>query len=409
VTAVALLGTLDTKGDEYQFVQAQLNRLGIGTILIDTGILDDPSIKPDISADTVAAAADADLNQLRQNGNRGAAVSAMTTGATSILSDLLTDGRIDGIIGLGGTGGTTLVAAVMRTLPVGFPKLIVSTVASGDTGPYVGTSDITLMYSIVDIAGLNTISRRILANAAHAIAGMASHASAVNQGDKPVIGATMFGVTTPAITTARTELENLGYEVLVFHATGAGGAAMEGLIEAGAINGVLDLTTTELADELVGGVFSAGPNRLTVAARNGIPQVVSVGALDMVNFGPPETIPEKFADRTFHIHNATVTLMRTTAEENRELGRRIAERLGAGTGPTAVHIPRGGVSAIDIPGQPFHDVSADETLFDAITANLPEHVELVVGDEDINHPEFARRAARHLHHLITEGITNEPS
>ncbi len=285
----------------------------------------------------------------------------------------------------------------MRQLPVGVPKLMVSTVASGDTRPYVGAVDVTMMYSVVDIAGINHISARILSNAAGAIAGMAKAEVPDVGEERPLVGATMFGVTTPAVDAARDRLEELGYEVLVFHATGTGGQSMEALMQGGFITAALDLTTTELADDLVGGVLSAGPDRLEAAGEIGIPQVVSLGALDMVNFGPRESVPERFEGRNLYVHNPTITLMRTTPDECAELGRRIARKLNAARGPLTLFVPLKGVSLIDTEGQPFHDPEADEALFEALRENLNENVEVRELDTDINDPEFARAMAERLH------------
>jgi uncharacterized protein (UPF0261 family) len=283
------------------------------------------------------------------------------------------------------------------------PKLIVSTVASGDTRPYVGAVDITMMYSVVDISGINRISARILTNAAGAIAGMARATPPASEGDRPLVGATMFGVTTPCITRARERLEELGYEVLVFHATGTGGQSFEALATGGFLAGALDATTTELADDLVGGVLSAGPDRLEAAGRAGLAQVVSVGALDMVNFGPQDTVPERFAGRTLYVHNPTVTLMRTTPQENAELGRRIARKLRDAKGPTVLFVPLGGVSAIDVEGQPFHDPDADRALFEALREGLDgADVEVRELETDVNDPAFATAMADRLHALIQE-------
>jgi len=308
---------------------------------------------------------------------------------------------LDGAAALGGSGNSSIAAAAMRGLPVGVPKLIVSTVASGDTRPYVGAVDVTMMYSVVDIAGINQISARILANAAGAIAGMAG-ASVPPRGDeRPLIGATMFGVTTPAVTCARERLEELGYEVLVFHATGTGGQSFEALATGGYLVGALDITTTELADDLVGGVLSAGPDRLEAVGRAAIPQVVSLGALDMVNFGPRETVPERFAERNLYVHNPTITLMRTTRDEMAELGRRIARKLNGAAGPTVLFVPLRGVSAIDVDGQPFRDAEADEALFEALREGVDrDRVELREVDADVNDPAFATAMADRLHELI---------
>jgi uncharacterized protein (UPF0261 family) len=286
----------------------------------------------------------------------------------------------------------------MRALPVGVPKLMVSTLASGDTRPYVGAVDVTMMYSVVDIAGINSVSARILSNAAGAIAGMV-RAPAPPMDHRPLVGASMFGVTTPGVTRARERLEELGYEVLVFHATGTGGQSMENLVSGGFLAGVLDLTTTELADELVGGVLSAGPDRLEAAGAAGVPQVVSLGALDMVNFGPRATVPERFAGRNLYVHNPTVTLMRTTPEECRELGRQVGRKLSAATGPTALFVPRRGVSMIAVEGQPFHDPAADESLLSGLQETAAG-VEVHELDLDVNDERFAVAMADRLHEMI---------
>jgi uncharacterized protein (UPF0261 family) len=290
----------------------------------------------------------------------------------------------------------------MRDLPVGFPKLIVSTLAAGDISPYVGVKDITMMPSIVDISGINRLSSEIMANAAGAVAGMVRAKRPAPTDAKPLVAATMFGVTTPCVTAARKVLESAGYEVLVFHATGTGGRTMEELVRAGFIEGVLDITTTELADELVGGVLTAGPDRLTAAGEKGIPQVVSSGALDMVNFGTPESVPARFAQRLFYHHNPQVTLMRTTADENAELGRILARKLNAARGPTTFILPKGGVSAIDVPGKPFHDPEADAAFIRELKANLAPRITLIERDTDINDEAFAAEAANLLIAMLRE-------
>lgn len=400
---VVLLGTLDTKGTEYEYVRDHLTAQGVQVILVDAGVLGEPLVQPDISRDEVAGAAGATVADLAASGDRGAAISVMARGASEVVARLHGEGRLDGILGLGGSGGSTLISQAMRRLPVGVPKLLVSTVAAGDTRPYVGDSDLTMMYSVVDISGINRLSERILANAAGAIAGMARVAAGwvATDAAKPLVGATMFGVTTPAVTTARERLEELGYEVLVFHATGTGGDSMESLIEGGFITAVLDLTTTELADELVGGVFAAGPRRLEAAGAAGVPQVVSLGALDMVNFGPIETVPPRFGDRKLFKHNETVTLMRTTPEENAELGRRIARKLNAARGSVTLFVPLRGVSLIATEGGAFHDEEADAALFDALRRHLDPAVDVRYLDTDINDPAFARAMADQLHAQVT--------
>jgi uncharacterized protein (UPF0261 family) len=368
---------------------------GVDVVLVDVGVFE-PQVEPDIGREQVAP----DVADLAAKGDRGAAVAAMARGAAALATRLHAEGRLDGIVGIGGSGNSSIATAAMRALPVGVPKLMVSTLASGDTRPYVGAVDVTMTYSVVDISGLNSISARILANAAGAIAGMAK-ASVPPLEKKPLIGATMFGVTTPAVTRARERLEELGYEVLVFHATGTGGQSMEALVRGGYLAGVLDLTTTELADELVGGVLSAGPDRLEAAGAAGVPQVVSVGALDMVNFGPRETVPERFEGRNLYVHNPTVTLMRTTADENRELGRRIGSKLAAAQGPTVLFVPLRGVSLIDVEGQPFWDPEADAALFDGLGETL-DGVETHELDLDVNDERFAVAMADRLHELIRE-------
>jgi uncharacterized protein (UPF0261 family) len=398
---VVLVGTLDTKGHELEYMRDRVREAGAEVVLVDVGVLGEPQVTADVSREEVAEAAGADHGALVAEADRGHAVEVMGRGAGAVLGRLFEEGRLQGAAAVGGSGNSSIAAAAIRDLPVGVPKLIVSTLASGDTRPYVGAKDVTMMYSVVDIAGINQISARILANAAGAIAGMAKASAPAAREARPLVGATMFGVTTPAVTRARERLEELGYEVLVFHATGTGGQSMEALVDGGFLAGVLDLTTTELADELVGGVLSAGPDRLEAAGAAGVPQVVSLGALDMVNFGPKDTVPERFAERNLYVHNPTVTLMRTTAEENAELGRRIAEKLNRAGSPTVLFVPLGGVSAIDVDGQPFHDPQADAALFDALREHLDrDRVEVREIDAQVNDPAFATAMADRLHELI---------
>jgi uncharacterized protein (UPF0261 family) len=396
MATVVLLGTLDTKGEEYDFLRRKVREEGANVLLVDTGVLGAPLAEPDISRQEVADAAGANAHELAEFGDRGAAVEAMARGAAEIVKELYGQGRLDAVLALGGSGGTAIATQAMRELPVGVPKLVVSTMASGDTRPYVGAVDITLMYSVVDIAGLNPISERILGNAAAAAAGMAKSQGPQAEAEKPLVGATMFGVTTPSVTEARKRLEDLGYEVLVFHATGTGGQAMEALMRSGFITASLDITTTELADELVGGVLSAGPERLEAAGELGIPQVVSLGALDMVNFGPFETVPAEFRDRLLYKHNPTVTLMRTTPEECATLGRLIAEKLNRARGPVTVFVPLKGVSLIATEGQVFYEPVADEALFGALREHLDPEIDLRELDLDINDPAFAQAMADRL-------------
>ena len=392
---VLLIATLDTKADEMAYVRDLITRRGHAVIVLDPGVLRDPPFPPEISAEAVAEAGGAPLAELRARNDRGVALDVMARGAAKLAAQLHAEGRVQGVLGLGGSCGTAIASAAMRALPFGLPKVMVSTVASGQVGSYVGVKDLTMMYSVVDIAGLNRISRQILANAAGAVTGMLGPAIPVGE-DRPLVAATMFGVTTACVDRLRGAVETAGYEVLVFHATGSGGRAMEELIKAGFIAGVADVTTTEWADELVGGTLAAGPERLDAAAKAGIPQVVSVGALDMVNFGPRETVPEKFADRKLYVHNPNVTLMRTTPDECRQLGEIIARKLNAATGPTTLFVPLKGVSALDTPGKQFHDPEADAALFDALRRNVGPAVTLVELDLHINDPGFADAMAGRL-------------
>jgi uncharacterized protein (UPF0261 family) len=400
---VLLLGTFDTKGEEYGYVRALLLERDCRVLTMDLGILGlAPAPFPiDIDASQVARAGGTALEDLRSRRDRGVAVEVMQRGARSLVGELYRAGRFTGVMGMGGGGGTSMIAAAMRELPVGVPKLLVSTMASGNTAPYVDVKDLTLMYSVVDIAGLNPLSRRILANAAGAMAGMVqSRERSLAAGSRPLIAATMFGVTTPCVTRARGKLEDAGYEVIVFHATGSGGRAMEGLIEDGYFAGALDITTTEWCDEVVGGVLTAGPDRLGAAARRGIPQVVSVGALDMVNFGAEDTVPARFRDRSLYRHNPSVTLMRTTPAECGEIGKRIGEQLSRATGPVTVLLPLKGVSMLDAEGQPFRDAAADRALFDSLRRHAGANVSIRELDLHINDDEFADALAEAMLDLL---------
>ncbi len=405
MAVVALVGTLDTKPAEYTWLAERLSAHGVTPLLVDVGGFSTSELA-DVTADEVIAAAGGDAAALRERRDRGEMMQTMSRGAAVVVRDLAAQGRIHGLLAVGGSGGSSVAAGAMQALPVGFPKLLVSTMASGDVKPYVGEVDATIMYSVVDVAGINSVSAQVLGNAAAAAAGMAQayearHAAPVTD-HKPLVGMTMFGVTTPAADEARAALTDLGYEVLVFHATGAGGRAMEKLVESGLLAGVCDLTTTELADDLVGGVLSAGPGRLEVAGRTGTPQVVSLGALDMVNFGPRDTVPARFADRTLYVHNPTVTLMRTTPDEMAELGRRIAAKLAAATGPTELFVPLRGVSAIDVDGAPFRDAEADARLFDELRRGLAGSAVVVHElDQAVNDAGFGAAMAQALHRMVT--------
>lgn len=399
---VVLIGTLDTKGIELGFVREILRQNGIETFLVDVGSNGFPVVQPDLERSAVFAAAGTTLDEIGRRGDRGYAVEKAAEG----VAVLVRQWPCDGLFALGGSAGTSIGTSAMRAAPFGMPKVMVSTLASGQTRPYLQGSDIVLFPSVADLEGLNRITRTVLTNAAHAMIGMVRGGTAQPESidtNRPVIAATMFGVTTPCVHHARGILEAAGCEVLVFHATGVGGRAMEGLIQDGVIDAVLDLTTTEIADELVGGILSAGPDRLEAAGRAAIPQVVSLGALDMVNFGPRETVPERFSARRFHIHNPSVTLMRTTPEECTRIGRRIAETLNRSRGPVELLIPLKGVSALDAPGRPFEDTAADQALVSAIEETLDpalSHVRLVKTPFHLNDPEFAEQAARAVLDLL---------
>lgn len=392
---IAVLGTFDTKGPEHAFVAENIRARGHTPLLINVGCLGAPTVKPDVTTDDVAARGDEDWRAILARKDRGESVSLMGRGAAAILAELAAAGKIHGVISLGGGGGTAIATAGMRALPVGFPKLMVSTLASGQTAHYVGTTDITMMPAIVDVAGINRVSRTVFANAAGAICGMvdARQASPSATADRPLIVASMFGNTTGCVTEAKRILEEAGFEVLVFAATGNGGRAMESLIGSGLVAGVLDITTTEWADELVGGVLTAGPERLDATARAKIPAIVTPGCLDMVNFGEPSTVPAKFSGRNFYQHNAQVTLMRTTPAECAELGRILAEKLNRYPAPVTFLIPSRAISVISAAGKPFHDPAADEALFSAVKAGLRPDIPVVELDVEINDPAFARACA----------------
>jgi len=407
--AILLIGTLDTKGTEFTFVRDQIRSAGLDTIVVDAGVLQPPTFDPDITRAQVYAAAGSSIERIRSASDRGQAIEVAARGTAKVASDLYAAGKVSGVLGLGGSAGTTIGTSAMRALPFGVPKLMVSTLASGQVQPFVGVRDIMMLNSVVDISGLNRISKVVLTNAAQAMIGMVMGQRpgirSSESSSKPLIAATMFGVTTTCVEAARKVLEQTDYEVLVFHATGTGGRTMESFIADGLIAGVLDVTTTELADELVGGVLTAGRDRLTAAALRGTPQVISVGALDMVNFGPRDTVPAKFKDRRFYQHNPNVTLMRTTPEENDRLGKEIAEKASAAKGPTAVLIPIRGVSAIDREGGPFWWPEADAALFSSIKQWVSPDVDVRELDLHINDPEFSAELASTLLQLIAKSAS----
>ncbi len=392
---IVLVGALDTKGSDYAFVKAEIERRGHRALVVDTSVTGEPGFEADVSAAEVAEAGGSSLDELRAKADRGLAMEVMTRGVAAIARRLYDEGRLDGILALGGSAGAAMGTSAMRALPIGVPKVMVTTVASGDTKPYVGTRDVVMFPSVVDVAGVNRISARLYANAVGAIVGMVE-TEAPSVAVKPLLATTMFGNTTPAVERAKAIFEEHGYEVLVFHATGTGGRTMEDLIADGFFEGVADITTTEWADELVGGVLTAGPTRLEAAAKAGLPQVIVPGCLDMVNFWAPETVPDKFRDRRFYRWNPNVTLMRTTPEENAELGRILAEKANASTGPVAFYLPLKGVSMLDAPGKEFWWPEADEALFAAIKRHVRPDIPVHELDLNINDPAFAEAVAAGL-------------
>lgn len=397
---VVLVGSLDTKGKEFAFVNELIVQSGLDTLVIDFGVLGEPGFKPDIDRQAVCTAGGGDLAELQSGDHKDKAMKVMADGLAKVVADLFDQGKLDGILGMGGSGGTSIATRAMRTLPVGVPKLMVSTVGGGDVSAYTGTKDITFMPSIVDVAGINSISRQIYANAAGAIAGMVGLELPPAEAEKPLITASMFGNTTAAVDRARAMLENAGYEVLVFHATGTGGKTMEGLIRDGYIAGSLDITTTELADEVCGGVFSAGPNRVRAASESGVPAVIVPGCVDMANFWGIDTVPEKYKGRNLYEWNPNVTLLRTNVEENRQMGQMIAAAANAATAPVAILLPLKGVSMLDSPGGRFWDPDADGACFTAIKENLKPGIPVLELDLNINDPEFADQVAETLLEML---------
>ena len=408
---IVLVAALDTKGDEARLVRDTVAARGQPVLVEDTGVMGDPGFAPDVPAADVAAAGGTSLDALRQKGDRGEAIAAMARGAAAVAARLHGEGRLDGIVGLGGSAGTAVVSSAMRALPVGVPKVLVSTVASGNVAPYVGTKDIALLYSVVDVAGINRLSRAVLTNAAGAVCGAVEAAQALAAqpagAEKPLLAASMFGNTTKLVDSARAIFEGRGYEVLVFHATGSGGQTMESLIRDGFIQGSYDVTTTEWADQLCGGVFDAGPTRLDAAGERGIPQVIAPGCLDMVNFGAEDTVPERYRSdpaRKFYVWNPQVTLMRTTPEENARLGAILAQKANAARGPVQIFLPLRGVSILDSVTdegpQLFWWPEADKALFDAIKAGVRADIPVHELDANVNDAAFAEATSGALLEML---------
>ena len=399
---VVIIGALDTKGAEFAFVKGLIESEGVGTLVVDFGTMGEPDFEPDITRTEVAAAAGGDLSYLASGEHKDEAMETMATGLSVVVRRLYDEGKLGGIIGMGGTGGTSIATTGMRVLPVGVPKVMVSTVAGGDVSAYAGTRDITFIPSIVDVAGINSISRTIFANAAGAIAGMVKLDQPPAGEERPLVTASMFGNTTRCVERARGVVEKGGYEVLVFHATGIGGRTMESLITDGYIVGSMDITTTELADEVCGGVFSAGPDRCAAAARAGVPTVVAPGCVDMANFDSIETVPEEFRGRNLYQWNPNVTLLRTNVEENVRIGEMIAAAVNQATAPAAVLLPMKGVSMLDSEGDRFWDPEADRSCFDAIRNGLRADIPVHEIDHNINDPEFADSAANTLLEMLQD-------
>ena len=401
--SIYLIATLDTKGVEAGWIRESLMRQGHRVTLVDVGSSGDPQVDPDIDRAMVFEVAGTSWSVVRSDQDRGEAVAAAARGVAQLIRQHADQGLVEGVLSIGGSAGTSIGTSAMRALPLGIPKVMVSTMASGQVRPYVADKDLCMINSVVDIAGINRVSRIVLSQAADAMSGMVNGRKQVfaeaSPTEKPLVAASMFGVTTPCVQVARGVLEQAGYEVLIFHATGTGGQAMESLIREGLIAGVLDITTTELADELVGGVLTAGPGRLTAASELGVPQVISVGALDMVNFGAPETVPQEFADRLFYQHNPVVTLMRTSVSECRQLGEEVGRKVAMSNGPAEVLFPGQGVSAIDAEGQAFEDQEARMALLEGLKSTCGA-ARMEVMDAHINDPEFAQAAAQRLLSLM---------
>ena len=403
---ICMIGAFDTKGPEYAFVRDRILARGHEVLTVNTGVMGSTDLfGVDVEADKVAEAGGGSLERLRETKDRGEAMKVMCAGAPAIMKALHDDRKIDGVIGMGGTGGTAVITSAMRALPVGVPKVCVSTAASGDVASYVGTKDITMIPSVVDVAGINRVSRIIFSRAAGAICGMVEADIPQSREDRPVITASMFGNTTECVNACMEELSAKGYEVLVFHATGTGGKTMESLVKEGLVDAVLDITTTEWADTVCGGLFDAGPERLNAAGQMGIPHLIVPGCVDMANFGGMDTVPEKYkkAKRTFYEWNPSITLMRTNIEENEKMGKVFAEKANAAKGPVAFLIPLKGVSILDGDDQPFCDREADKAMFDAIKANLNEGIAVVEMDRNINDPEFSAKAVEMMLDLIAKG------
>ncbi len=402
---VCLIGAFDTKGDDYNFLREKILSKGHKVFTVNTGILGSTNLFPvDVETDKIIRAADGNLTKLRRKRDRGEAMKIVSAGAAILISALYHEDKFDGIIGMGGSGGTSVITSAMRALPLGLPKVCVSTIASGDVSHEVGTKDISMIPSIVDVAGVNRISSLIYSRAAGAICGMIDQEIITSKEEKPIITASMFGNTTECVNACVVELTAKGYEILVFHATGTGGKTMESLVNEGMVDAVLDITTTEWADTICGGVFGAGTQRLDAPGRKGVPHLIVPGCVDMVNFGGPETIPSRYRKdmRLFYEWNPSVTLMRTNKEENEKMGKIFAEKANAATGPVAFLVPLKGVSILDGDGELFCDREADRAMFNTIKLNLNKNILFVETDYNINDPEFSNKAVNMMLELINQ-------
>jgi uncharacterized protein (UPF0261 family) len=400
---ILIIATLDTKGPETQYLKDLIQRSGFKALVMDTGILGAPPFEPDLSRDEVAQAAGTHIEELIRSKNKGRAIQAMAEGSKRVVQQLYREEKITGIIGLGGAQGTEIGTSAMRALPVGFPKLMVSTVASGyaQFGTYVGTKDLLMMHSVVDILGLNVFSRTILSNAAGAMMGMVERGVKIEKPEKKQIGMTIYGTTTPGCMVAKAYLESKGFEVVAFHPNGTGGRAMEEMVEEGILNGVLDMTTHELTDELVGGLHRAGPKRLEAAGRKGIPQVVVPGSIDFIVTGPASSLPPEYRNRNYIPHNPSMTLVKTSPEEMRTIGKIMASKLNGARGPTIVMIPLRGFSYPNRKGETLYDEEGNQAFIETLKINL-KGVKVIEVDAHINDPEFANEAAQTMEKLLFE-------
>jgi uncharacterized protein (UPF0261 family) len=402
---IVILGCLDTKGEEYGFIKRHIEKMGCSTMTIDVGVINPPLFRPDITRQEVAKAAGADFDKLYKDGpTRDRIAPVMAGGAAVTIRKLIDKGSVHGIISCGGTQGSTLAALVMQELPVGFPKLLVSTMASGNTSNLVGIKDITMMFSVADIMGLNSVSRKILGRAAGAICGMAQTEIEREQSERPLIAITTVGITTPGAMKAKEVINKAGFDTIVFHAVGTGGRAMESLIEEGQINGVLDLATIEVIQEMLGGYLAATPERMTVATSLGIPQVICPGAISCNTYGPPETIPQKFRNRQRVRHSSLYTNVRTNADELKALAKVQAERVNPGKGPIEWFIPMKGFCSYSVEGGPLYNPEADKAYVDMLKSELRQDIPLYIRDLDINDPAFAAEVAEHLVSLVKKNL-----